>query len=59
MATGGKGHEHDFDPISGWCSSCNLRDDNKLIDKGGNVYRAGREYTQDELFELLQKATTR
>ena len=56
MATGGKGHEHRFDPVSGWCSSCNLRDDGKLISKGGDVWQPGREYTLEQLHEYRQRA---
>lgn len=57
MSTGGPGHTHSFDPVSGWCGFCNLRDDNKLIDKGGNTIRPGREYSLDELEYYRQKAS--
>lgn len=57
MSTGGPGHTHRFDPVSGWCAFCNLRDDNKLIAKGGDVLRPGREYSLDELEQYRQKAS--
>lgn len=41
MSTGGVGHAHVFDPVSGWCAYCNLRQDGRLIGKGGDVYRPG------------------
>lgn len=47
--TGGVGHEHAFDPISGWCAHCNLRDDGRLVSKGGDVFQPGRGYTPAEL----------
>jgi hypothetical protein len=59
MSTGGPGHEHAFDPISGWCSWCNLRDDGRLVDKGGTVLREGPEYTIQQLEQFRQKAKTR
>jgi hypothetical protein len=59
VSTGGVGHVHRFDPVSGWCGSCNLRDDNKLIGKGGEILRPGREYTPDELDHYRQKANAR
>lgn len=57
MSTGGPGHTHVFDPISGWCGFCNLRDDNKLIGKGGEILRPGREYSTQELEQYRQKAS--
>lgn len=59
MSTGGVGHKHSFDPISGWCAFCNLRDDNRLLGKGGDVYQPGRTYSLDELEAYRQKASTR
>lgn len=59
MSTGGPGHTHRFDPVSGWCAFCNLRDDNKLIGKGGDILRPGREYSFDELEQYRQKASQR
>lgn len=47
--TGGEGHVHVFDPISGWCAHCNLREDGRLLGKGGEVYQSGRGYTAAEL----------
>lgn len=52
MATGGPGHTHQFDPISGWCAYCNLRDDGRLVSKGGHVFHEGKTYTPDELEHL-------
>lgn len=51
-------HEHDFDPLSGWCSRCSYRDDGRLIGKGGTVYQPGREYTPHELQDIREKART-
>lgn len=59
MSTGGEGHTHSFDPISGWCGSCNLRDDGRLLGKGGDVFRTGRGYTPDELEYIRQRASAR
>lgn len=44
MSTGGEGHAHAFDPLSGWCAFCNLRDDGRLVAPGGTVWREGRDY---------------
>jgi len=49
--TGGVGHEHAFDPISGWCAHCNLRQDGRLIGRVGDVYRPGPTYTTEQLQE--------
>lgn len=35
------GHVHDFDPVSGWCSRCTYRNDGRLTNAGGTVYRPG------------------
>jgi hypothetical protein len=59
MSTGGAGHTHSFDPISGWCEFCNLRDDNRLLGKGGDVLRKGRDYSTEELEQYRQKASAR
>lgn len=55
MSTGGPGHTHRFDPVSGWCAFCVLRDDGRLVGTGrlskhgGSVFRAGTtEHTEDE-----------
>jgi hypothetical protein len=56
MSTGGVGHTHRFDPVSGWCEFCNLREDGKLIGRGGEVFRAGREYAPQELDEIRKRA---
>lgn len=52
-------HTHDFDPLSGWCSRCNYRDDGRLIGPGGAEWRPGPEYTPAELADLREKARTR
>lgn len=59
MSTGGPGHTHSFDPVSGWCAFCNLRNDGRLLAKGGDVYRPGHDYTSAELDHLRQKASQR
>jgi hypothetical protein len=48
MSTGGEGHTHSFDPISGWCAWCNLRDDGRLVGKGGNVFHEGNTEQEEE-----------
>lgn len=55
MSTGGPGHTHRFE-ASGWCAWCNLRDDNRLIDKGGEILRSGPTYSLDQLEQFRQKA---
>jgi len=55
--TGGIGHTHDFDPISGWCAWCNLRDDGRLVAPGGAVWRTGPTYTREQLDAFREKAT--
>lgn len=32
-------HIHDFDPISGWCSGCTVRDDGRHLWLGSDVTR--------------------
>lgn len=59
MSITGEGHEHVFDPVSGWCGFCNLREDGRLVSKGGDVWRPGREYTPQELAEIREKAISR
>lgn len=54
--TGGAKHEHRFDPISGWCAFCNLREDGRLVSKGGQVYQPGRGYTAEELETIRERA---
>lgn len=54
MSTGGKDHTHKFDPDSGWCWYCNLREDGRLISKSGDVYQPGRGYTPAEL-DLIRR----
>lgn len=53
--TGGVGHTHRFDPVSGWCHYCNFRDDGRLVGPGGSVFRPGREYTADELEQIRRR----
>lgn len=59
MSTGGEGHAHRFDPVSGWCAVCNCREDGRLLGKGGEIYRPGRDYTPTELEHYRQKAAGR
>lgn len=58
MSTGGHDHKHHFDTVSGWCAFCNLRDDGRLLGKGGDVYRPGRDYTPTELEHFRQRAAS-
>lgn len=37
-------HSHNYDPTSGWCG-CGYRDDGRLINKRGVIYREPREQT--------------
>jgi hypothetical protein len=37
-------HIHDFDPISGWCSGCTVRDDGRHLWLGGDVTRRPQTY---------------
>nr|WP_274637064.1 hypothetical protein [Microbacterium bovistercoris] len=55
--TGGEGHQHRFDPISGWCAFCNLRDDGRLVSRDGAVWRPGPEYGSEQLHTFLTRAT--
>lgn len=55
MSLGGKDHTHAFDPISGWCAYCNLREDGRLVSKGGDVWQPGRGYTPAELDTIRQR----
>ena len=32
-------HVHDFDPISGWCSGCTVREDGRHLWHGSDVTR--------------------
>lgn len=50
-------HEHHFDPISGWCTGCTVRDDGRQA-WNGDIVRVGPEYTPTELAQLLQKASS-
>lgn len=50
MSTGGPGHTHAFDPISGWCAYCNFRQDGRLISPGGHVWHPGDD-THDDTHE--------
>jgi hypothetical protein len=34
-------HEHQFDPLSGYCNRCGLRDDGRLISRNGDEYQPG------------------
>ena len=51
-------HAHDFDPLSGWCSRCGLRDDGRLVSFDGTEYRPGPEYTPEQLHDFLTKGRT-
>ena len=55
MSTGGEGHAHHFDADSGWCHHCNLRDDGKLVGRGGEILREGRGYTNEELDQIRRR----
>lgn len=57
MSTGGREHRHNFDPISGWCTHCNLREDGRLLGKGGEVLREGRGYTPAEIDHIRRRIT--
>lgn len=59
MSTGGVGHTHRFDRVSGWCAFCNLREDGRLLGKGGDIYQPGRGYSPEEREQYRQKASAR
>lgn len=40
-------HAHEFDPVSGWCAHCTYRDDGRLTNAGGTVYRPGTTDQQE------------
>jgi hypothetical protein len=40
-------HDHEFDPVSGWCAHCTYRDDGRLTNAGGTVYRTGTTNQQE------------
>jgi len=46
-------HDHRFDPVSGWCHGCPLRDDGRLVDgaMNRNHGRVLREGTTQERAE--------
>ncbi|WP_288783773.1 hypothetical protein [uncultured Microbacterium sp.] len=44
-----------FDAISGWCAHCNLRDDGRLISKGGDVFHPGRGYSAAEIDSIRKR----
>ena len=44
-----------FDAISGWCAHCNLRDDGRLISKGGDVLHPGRGYSAAEIDSIRKR----
>jgi hypothetical protein len=46
-------HIHTFDPVSGWCGRCGLRDDGRLIDRAGMVLREGPDYSPEDLAKML------
>lgn len=48
-------HVHRFDPDSGWCSGCTVRNDGRQT-WYGDVVRPGREYTPAELAEIRERA---
>jgi hypothetical protein len=48
-------HEHKHDPVSGWCG-CGLRDDGRLINRRGVIYRQGQTNQQTE--QAHEKAPT-
>lgn len=58
MSTGGAGHAHRFDPVSGWCHFCGLRDDGRLIHKGGELIHPGRGYSTEELANIRRHIET-
>jgi hypothetical protein len=41
-------HEHEFDPVSGWCLHCTYRSDGRLTGPGGVIYRPGSSNQDQE-----------
>lgn len=54
---GGPGHEHQFDPVSGWCAWCNLREDGRLVSPAGAVWRPGRGDIPTHLLQQTGQAS--
>lgn len=50
-------HVHTFDPISGWCRGCTVRDDGRQA-WHGDIVRPGPTYTPDQTQAMLQNART-
>jgi len=50
-----KPHVHDFDPVSGWCSGCTVRDDGRHAWRG-TIQQHGPAYTPDQIAEFLERA---
>lgn len=48
------GHVHDFDPISGWCSGCTVRDDGRHA-WHGDIVQPGPDYTPDQIATFLER----
>jgi hypothetical protein len=48
-------HTHRFDPVSGWCDTCSLRDDGRLMSFAGDEWRPGPDYTPEQLQQFLQQ----
>ncbi|WP_170285740.1 hypothetical protein [Microbacterium rhizomatis] len=48
-------HEHHFDPLSGWCDGCTLRDDGRQT-WHGDVSRTGPNYTPADLALFRERA---
>lgn len=49
-------HEHNFHPVSGWCSRCGLRDDGRLVDRRTGIeFRPGPTYTSEQLLDFIKQ----
>lgn len=42
-------HTHNFDPLSGWCSQCGLRDDGRLISRAGQIFHSGNNADPEQI----------
>lgn len=50
-------HTHDFHPVSGWCATCPVRDDGRVVVRGTEKY-PGPTYTPEQLAAFLTKGQT-
>lgn len=52
--SGERVHVHVFDPISGWCSGCTVRDDGRHA-WHGDIVQPGPDYTPAQIGAFLER----